>query len=123
MHPLLRIAALAALCSVLLTVEARALGDQRTAEAVDSVVLTATTKKNKPVTINVRANDSDPAGDPLVVAAVSEAPHGTVTVNADSTVTYRPDNGYSGTDSFTYTASDGRGGRDTATDSIVVKHL
>jgi hypothetical protein len=83
----------------------------------------AHTKKNKAVRIDVLANDSDPDGDALVVGAVSEAPHGTVVINADSTVTYRPDNGYSGADSFTYTVSDGRGGRDTATVSIVVKRL
>jgi hypothetical protein len=84
---------------------------------------TASTKKNKAVKIDVLANDTDPDGDALVVGAVTQPAHGTVVVNADSTITYRPDNGYSGSDSFTYTASDGRGGRDTATVSITVKRL
>jgi VCBS repeat-containing protein len=38
---------------------------------------------------------------------VTDVEHGTLTLNSDGTYTYQPDPGYAGTDSFTYTASDG----------------
>jgi uncharacterized protein len=37
-------------------------------------------------------------------------------------VTYRPDPGYIGNDTFTYRVSDGKGGVATAQVSIVVRH-
>ncbi|NQV56338.1 MAG: tandem-95 repeat protein, partial [Rhodospirillales bacterium] len=46
--------------------------------------------------------------------------HGTVVINADGTVTYTPDANYSGSDSFTYTISDGQGGTASATVSLTV---
>ncbi|MCA9938168.1 MAG: tandem-95 repeat protein, partial [Anaerolineales bacterium] len=75
----------------------------------------ATTPEDTPVTIDVLANDFDGDGDPLTVTAVSTATHGTVALNPDSSVTYTPDADYHGSDSFTYTVSDGNGGTDTAT--------
>jgi outer membrane protein OmpA-like peptidoglycan-associated protein len=69
--------------------------------------------------IAVLANDSDPDGDALSVTAVSAAAHGTATVTA-SGVDYTPAAGYLGTDSFTYTISDGHGGSATATVHITV---
>jgi LPXTG-motif cell wall-anchored protein len=63
---------------------------------------TATTTSNTPVSIDVLAND--PAGSSLDVIAVSDAPNGTVTINPDGTVRYVPDVGFSGIDTFTYTA-------------------
>ncbi|MGH9968876.1 MAG: Ig-like domain-containing protein [Pyrinomonadaceae bacterium] len=86
----------------------------------DAVDDSATTTRNTPVVINVVANDSDPDLDPLTVTAVSDPPHGTATNNNNGTVTYRPDNGFIGSDSFTYTISDGRGGFDTATVRVTV---
>lgn len=63
---------------------------------------------NTPVAVNVLANDTDPDGDALSVAAITGAPsNGSVFVNPDNTVTYTPNTGYSGTDRFYYTASDG----------------
>ena len=82
---------------------------------------TATTKPATPVTINVLANDSDPDGDPLTVTTVTDPPRGTATRNADNTVTYRPDCGFTGTDMFTYTISDGRGGTASALVTVTVR--
>lgn len=76
--------------------------------------------------------DTDPAGanDPLTVAAVNGvASHvgqaialsnGTLTVNANGSFSYQPDTTFVGTESFTYTTSDGDGGFDTATVTVVV---
>jgi CshA-type fibril repeat protein len=80
---------------------------------------TATTREDTPVTIPVLANDSDPDGDPLTVTAAS-APNGTVTINPDGTITYTPNPDFSGTDTITYTVSDGRGGFVTATVTVTV---
>src|SRR5262249_6648997 len=46
--------------------------------------------------------------------------HGTVVINADGTVTYTPNAGYSGTDSYTYIESDGHGGTATGTVNVTV---
>ncbi len=80
----------------------------------------AATPEDTPVTLDVLANDGDVDGDALTVTAVSTATHGLVTLNPDSSVTYTPDPDYHGTDSFSYTISDGHGGSDTATVSITV---
>ena len=53
------------------------------------------------------ANDSDPDGDALSITAVGSAGHGTTSRAADGTITYTPAANYNGTDSFTYTVSDG----------------
>ncbi|MBY5161740.1 Ig-like domain-containing protein [Salsipaludibacter albus] len=58
-------------------------------------------------TIAVLANDSDPDGQPLQVVDLAQPGHGTVVVNVDRTVTYTPDPGFTGVDTFTYRASDG----------------
>ena len=65
-----------------------------------------TTLEDQPVTIAVLANDIDVEGDPLtIVQAVAE--RGTVTINADGTLTYVPRADYFGTDFVTYAVSDG----------------
>lgn len=52
-------------------------------------------------------NDSDPEGNPLFVDAVGGAFGGTVVLNADGTVTFRPAANFNGAAGFWYTASDG----------------
>ncbi|NBC32001.1 MAG: hypothetical protein GVY13_04935 [Alphaproteobacteria bacterium] len=71
---------------------------------------TAATTEGQPVTIAVLDNDSDPDADPLDVTAASVPADGTTVVNADNTVTYTPDAGFTGADSFTYSIADGQGG-------------
>ena len=58
------------------------------------------------LTPGLTANDTRYPGTNFelgAVTVVSGPAHGRVTQNADGSVTYRPDNGYRGTDSFTYT--------------------
>jgi cyclophilin family peptidyl-prolyl cis-trans isomerase len=73
--------------------------------------------------LTVLANDTsgDDVGETLVVSDVGAASHGTVTIATDGkTLNYMPTANYSGTDTFTYTLSDGRGGTDTGQVSITV---
>jgi hypothetical protein len=82
---------------------------------------TASTTRKNPVVINVVVNDTDPDNDPLAVTGVSQPSNGTAMSNGDGTVTYRPNSGFTGTDGFDYTISDGRGGSDTAHVTVTVK--
>ena len=70
-----------------------------------------------PVTIQVLENDEDPVeGSSLVVTAVSRPAHGQATTDGTS-ITYTPNPGFIGTETFTYTLSDGT---DSVTGSITV---
>ena len=80
----------------------------------------ATTQAVTAVTVDVLSNDSDPDGDTISVTAVSDPANGAASLNADGTVTYTPDGGFTGTDSFTYTVSDPDGEIDAATVSVTV---
>jgi subtilisin-like proprotein convertase family protein len=79
----------------------------------------ASTAANTPVTVNVLANDSDPDGDPLTLTGVSDVVGGTAVVS-NGQVIFTPAAGFSGTGSFTYSISDGRGGTDTAVATVTV---
>ncbi len=72
------------------------------------------------VTLSGRLAGADANGDTLVFAPVQGGgpSHGSLTVNADGTYAYAPAANWSGTDSFSYTVSDGRGG--TATGQVTV---
>ena len=65
------------------------------------------------LTIDAIANDNDPDGDVLRFAALDFPPHGNVSAS-DGQLRYRSEQGFSGTDSFAYAVSDGRGGIATA---------
>lgn len=80
----------------------------------------ASTAFQSPVTVAVLANDSDPDGDTLSVSQVTQGANGSVVINGNGTVTYTPNAGFSGSDSFTYQASDGHGGFATGTVSVTV---
>ncbi|PYF76563.1 DUF7507 domain-containing protein [Pedobacter nutrimenti] len=68
----------------------------------------AEAKANQTIVINILAND-DPGNssfDKGSVQIVTPPQHGKVMVNSDGTVTYTPDPGYTGGDSFTYNVKD-----------------
>ena len=79
----------------------------------------ASTAAGAAVTIDVLANDSDPDGDALSVTAVTAPAGGTATVSGNAVV-YVPAAGFSGTDRFSYTIDDGRGGTASALVTVVV---
>jgi len=68
----------------------------------------------------VLANDTDPDGDSLTASVETGPSSGTLSLEADGALTYAPDAGFTGTDSFTYEASDGNGGTDLASVAIAV---
>ncbi|MBV7379347.1 Ig-like domain-containing protein [Maritimibacter dapengensis] len=80
-----------------------------------------TTDEDTAVTFDPRDNDEDVDGDPLDIIDTTEPSNGTVSENPDGTLTYTPDPGFDGTDTFDYTVSDGNGGTDVATVTIVVE--
>ena len=81
---------------------------------------TADTGLETAVTVAVLGNDSDPEGDALAVTVVVDPANGTAVINADNTITYTPDAGFSGDDSFDYTVTDGNGAFRTATVTVTV---
>jgi hypothetical protein len=78
----------------------------------------ATVDEDSSVLIDVLANDSDPDGDPLTIEedSVTDPEHGTA-IKEGNKVRYTPDEDYYGTDSFSYTVTDGT---DTATATVTV---
>ncbi len=80
----------------------------------------ATTDEDVAAILDVLANDDDVDGDTLTIDATTDPANGSITVNADQTITYTPDEDFSGTDEFTYTISDGQGGQATATVTVTV---
>lgn len=80
----------------------------------------ASTPYQTAIEVPVLVNDTDADGDPLTVASVGPASHGTVTIGPGGAVTYAPAAGYSGPDAFAYTTRDGPGATDTATVSVIV---
>ncbi len=92
-------------------------------DAPDAQDDSATTAEDTPIAnIAVLSNDTDVDGDTLSVSNfdATSAQGGTVSKNADGTLTYTPAANFYGTDTFTYTVSDGNGGTDTATVTITV---
>ena len=82
-----------------------------------------TTTSDTPASITLDASDKD--GDTLTYAIESFPTHGSLSsLDKDSgSVTYTPDRGYTGSDSFTFTASDDTSTSNTAKVSITVNNV
>ena len=81
------------------------------------------TKEGESITIDVLANDSDPDGDSLTIDSVKNPSNGKAVINDDNTITYTPNDGFDGNDSFTYKIADGNGGTDEAKVNIAVEDV
>ena len=82
--------------------------------ATNSSVATA---EGQAVDLSLLANDAD--GDPLTYSVMTHPVSGALT-GAAPNLTYTPQDGYSGGDSFTFTASDGLATSSTATVSVTI---
>ncbi len=70
--------------------------------------------------VGVLANDTDIDSSSLTSVLVAGPAHGTLALSDDGSLTYTPAANWSGTDSFTYKATDGELDSNTATVSITV---
>jgi VCBS repeat-containing protein len=82
------------------------------------------TDEDTPLTVGapgVLTNDTDVEATPLTAALVVGPAHGTLALNADGSFTYTPAPNFSGSDSFTYQASDGSLSSGVATVDLTVR--
>ncbi|MDX1921357.1 MAG: Ig-like domain-containing protein, partial [Candidatus Caenarcaniphilales bacterium] len=91
-------------------------------DAPDAVNDSVSTSEDTPVTISVLANDTDVENDSLTITAASQGTNGTTSIVGNQ-IKYTPKANYFGTDSFTYTISDGNGGTDTATVNVTINSV
>jgi len=73
-----------------------------------------------PTGASVMQNDINPYGLPFSPSVVTDPAHGYVTLNADGSFIYTPDDGFAGEDSFTYQISDGLHTSNAATVRLTV---
>jgi hypothetical protein len=90
-----------------------AVDDQYTLDQGGSLIVDAAS--------GVLANDSDIDGDALSATLVAAPAHGALSLDASGALTYTPAAGFSGVDSFTYTAGDGALESAAATITLVVQ--
>jgi hypothetical protein len=83
-----------------------------------------TTDEDRPVTVAVKANDTDADGDTLIIESYTQPANGSVTTTNDTSsvdgLYYVPSADFNGTDTFDYTVSDGTGRTATATVTLTV---
>ncbi|MEM7668911.1 MAG: Ig-like domain-containing protein, partial [Pseudomonadota bacterium] len=89
-------------------------------QAPDAADDTAVVEQGDSVRVKVLQNDSDPDGDTVTIVDVDDPANGTATLNNNGSITYTPDAGFSGEETFTYTVSDGTD-TDTASVSVTVE--
>ncbi|MBI1729608.1 tandem-95 repeat protein [Candidatus Acetothermia bacterium] len=78
-----------------------------------------TTNEDTAITYNILLNDTDPEGSALNIIQYTQPSHGAV-LCATPNCTYTPGANYNGSDSFSYTISDGHGGQASAQVTITV---
>ena len=85
-------------------------------------VVTVSVNEESAILIDVLAAATDPNGDSLSIASLSTPGHGTAVIQAGQAL-YTPTPYYVGSDSFTYSVTDGTGGNATASVQITVLHI
>lgn len=85
--------------------------------------ISASVDEDGNVLINPLALAFDIDGDALTLLIDTQPAHGTLTLNADQSLSYSPDSDWSGEDSFTYHVNDGELNSQPATVRIVVNPI
>lgn len=83
------------------------------------IVVTTTSDTPAIIALSGASNDMD-AGGALTVATTTSPSHGTLGLITGQSLTYTPDNGYTGTDTFSYIATEGATSSPSALVSITV---
>ena len=81
----------------------------------DSYRLREDSRLYVPLSSGILKNDSDLDCDRLSATALRKPEHVSLTLKANGSFVYRPAKDYKGCDRFSYSDSDGQGGKDTAT--------
>lgn len=101
--------------SVMVTVNGANGPNQSPTASNDTIVTTP----GSAVIIDVLLNDADPNGDTLLISIDGQPANGTAIVE-NGKIVYTPKAGFSGTDTFTYIVSDGKGGSASASVTVTV---
>lgn len=88
--------------------------------AIDDSV---TTREGVIVSIDALKNDLDIDGDPLRISEVSAGMNGAASLNPDGTISYLPQENFTGEDHITYLVIDGQGGATTGQIVVVILGL
>ena len=92
-----------------------------------AVADTYTTDEDTPLVVNAASglldNDTDVDDDVLIVQLVTSVSHGALNLNDDGSFTYTPEANFTGSDSFTYRASDGIEASQPATVTIAISAI
>ena len=92
-------------------------------DAPTATLTSATLDEDDSVVLDVLANASDVDEDTLSISNYTQGTNGTITTNEYDQLVYMPDANYNGTDSFTYTLSDGNGGTVTKTVDLTINSI
>ncbi len=83
----------------------------------------AETDENSAISIAVLANDSDTDNTLLNIATTTDPTNGSIMLNTNGTITYTPNQGYFGSDTFTYTITDAIDESAPATVTILINDI
>ncbi|MCC7277236.1 MAG: cadherin-like domain-containing protein [Chromatiaceae bacterium] len=95
-------------CTANVTVQVNAVGNSPPVAQNDQY----NTQQNTSLTVaapGILGNDNDPNGNPITAVLGTNVAHGALSLNPNGGFTYTPDNGYNGSESFTYQARDSLG--------------
>lgn len=94
--------------------------NQPPSAAADAYTATAGAILDVAAASGLLANDADPDGDALQAERMAPPAHGVVFVAPDGAFSYNPYAGFTGSDTFTYRASDGSLRSDVTTVTLTV---
>ena len=79
------------------------------------------TEVNSQATIDILSDYAfNPSGASLTTTSVTQGSHGSVSINNDGSVIYSPASNYAGTDTFTFTVTDGNSNAVTGTVNVTI---